>query len=484
LRDREDPDTRAYLEAENAYADAFFAPLQDTVDAIYGEILGRTKLTDTSPPVRWGPYAYETRTREGLNYPIHVRTPLDGGPEQVLLDENTEAEGHEFHEVGAFDVSPSHGKLIWSVDHDGGEEYELRIRDLATGLDLADRIAPTYYGTAWSLDERHVFYTVPDEQMRPYQVWRHAVGDPDGTTDVLVFQEDDDRFNIDLGNTRSGEWILISLSSHTTSETWVIPAADPTAAPRVLEPRQAGHEYDVDHWGDRWIVATNLADDGSEAEDFRVVTAPVAAGDRASWTELIPHRPGCRVHGVEAFASFAVVREWSDAVPVLRIVQPDGSSRPLVFDEPVHSVGLAGNPEYRTETLRYGYQSLTTPDTVIDEHVPSGERTVVKVTEVVGGHDPSQYETRREWAVSHDGTKVPIDIVFAKGTPLDGTAPTMLYAYGSYEASMSVWFSVARLSLLQRGVVYAWRIPGVAVSWDAAGTWTASWRTSATRSWT
>lgn len=450
LRNRDDPDTIAYLEAENAWADAWFGPLEPVVDEVYGEILRRTRLTDTSAPVPWGPFVYLTRTVEGLDYPVHVRRPRDGGGEQVILDENAEAAGHGYHALGAFEVSPSHRLLAWSVDRDGGERHELRIRDLTTLEDLPDRIAPTSSGAAWSADERWVFYTVPDEAMRPYQVWRHPVGTPDASADVLVLTEDDDRFNVGVATSRSGAFVVISIASHTTSEVWVIPTGDPTAPPRLVEPRTPDHEYEVAHWGDRFVIVTNL-----DAEDFRVVTAPVDDPGRARWTELLPHRPGTRVHGAYAFEDFLVVHEWADALPRLRIVLPDGTTRVLGFDEPVHAVAPGWNPEYRTDRYRFTYESLVTPETTIEEHVATGARTVVKVEEVLGGHDPSRYTTRREWAPAADGTLVPIDIAHRADLPLDGTAPLLLTAYGSYEVSLAPWFSIPRLSLLDRGVVFA-----------------------------
>ncbi len=462
LRDRDDPDTLAYLRAENAYAEEWFGQVADLREAIFAEIKARTQETDLSVPVRHGPWWYYRRTVEGLAYPIHCRlpagesptppdTPVDGTAppgELVVLDENAEAEGHEFFEVGAFDVSPGHGRLAWSLDLDGSEVYTMHVRDLATGQDTADVIERTHYSTAWSADERFLLYTRPDDAMRPHQVWRHELGRP-AADDVLVLEEPDERFFLSVGLTRSQQWIVISADSNTTSEVRVLPATDPTAAPRVVAPRRDGHEYGLDHWGDRFVLLTN-----DTAEDFRLVTAPLDDPSEANWVELVPARPGTRLGSVDAFTGHLVVHEWGDATPRLRLVFPDGRERVPAFDEEVHTVDLGPNPDAEATSVRYQYQSLVTPPTVIDEEVAGGERQVRKRQPVLGV-DLSRYRSRREWAPASDGERVPIDVVWHEDTPLDGRAPLVVYAYGSYEASIPATFSVPRLSLLDRGVVWA-----------------------------
>ncbi len=449
LRNREDPDTIAYLQAENAYADAWFEPLADRREELFQEIKRRTQETDLSVPVEKGPWRYYTRTEEGRSYPIHCRTARSDGPEEVLLDENAEAQGHDFFALGAFDVSPDHGRLAWSLDTDGGEEFTMRVRDLTTGADLPDTIERTYYGTAWSSDGRHLFYVKPDAALRPFQVWRHQVGTP-AADDVLVFQEDDERFFVEVELTRSEAFVVISVDSKTTSAAWVIPAADPTAPPRPIAARTPGHEYRIDHRGDRFVILTNL-----DAEDFRVVTAPVDDPDVPHWTELVPHEPGRRLTAVDAFAGHIVLYEWAGGMQRLRILFDDGTERVLAFDEPVHSVEPGHNAEYDTTRFRFDYESLVTPASVYEEDVRTGERRLLKQTPVLDGFDSKYYDTARTWARAADGALVPIDLVWRRGVERDGTAPLVLYGYGSYEISMAPWFSVARLSLLDRGVVWA-----------------------------
>ena len=447
LRNRDDPRTIAYLEAENDYTAAWFAPLADLREQLFQEIKGRIKETDQSVPARKGPWWYLARTVEGCDYRVHCRgSSAETAATEVLLDENVEAAGHGFFEVGAFDISPSHRLLAWSADTDGGEEYELRVRDLTTGEDLPDRIRPTYYGTAWSADDQHVFYTVPDDAMRPHQVWRHRLGSPQ-SDDVLVIAEPDERFFLGVDSSRDEAWIMITAESKQSTEVWVVPATEPMATPRSIAGRRPDHEYSVEPWGDRFVIVTN-----DEAEDFRVVTAPI--DEPAEWTELVPHEPGRRVTAVEAFAGHIVIHEWANAQPRLRILFRDGSERVVDTGDEPSDVEFDANPEYDTTTLRYSYQSLTTPASVYETEVTTGERRLLKQTPVLGV-DLGQYESTRVWAPAPDGTSVPLDVVRHRNTPVDGTAPALLYGYGSYEASMPPWFSAARLSLLDRGWVWA-----------------------------
>lgn len=447
LRDRDDPRTLEYLAAENAYTEAWFAPLAGLKEQLFQEIKGRIKETDESVPVRRGPWWYVARTIEGLDYRVHCRgDAAETATRDVLLDENAEAAGHEFFEVGAFDVSPSHRLLAWSSDTDGGERYEMRVRDLTTGAELEDRIHPTYYGTAWSAGDEWLFYTVPDDAMRPHQVWRHRLGTVQ-SDDVLVLEEADERFFLGVEASRDQRWVVITAESKQSTEVWVVPAADPTARPRSVVPRRADHEYSVEPQGDRFVILTN---DG--AEDFRVVTAP--HDDPGQWTELVGHVPGRRITSVDAFAGHLVLHEWADAQPRLRLLFDDGTERVVdVGDEP-SDVELDSNPEYQTTSLRYTYQSLSTPSSVYETDVHTGERRLLKQTPVLGV-DLSQYVSTRLWAPSTSGATVPLDVVHHRDTAIDGTAPVLLYGYGSYEASIPPWFSPARLSLLDRGWVWA-----------------------------
>ncbi|MEY4173279.1 MAG: hypothetical protein RI900_444 [Actinomycetota bacterium] len=448
LRDRDDPRTVPYLEAENAYADAWFASHQPLLDDIFREIKSRVQETDESAPVRKDDWWYVTRTVEGSSYPIHCRgRSATTATERVLLDENVEAEGHEYFAVSAFDVNPQHTVLAWASDIDGSEHYTMRFRDLTTGNDLDDTIDDTTWGgTAWSADGNTLFYVTPDELERPSSVWRHRLGTPQ-SDDVMVFHEPDERFYVYVELSRSGDWIVIDTASKVSTEVRLVPAGSPEAAPVLVRPRETDHEYGLEHWGDRWVVLTNL-----DATDFRVLTAPL---DRpGEWTELVPHLAGRRIVGVDAFADHLVLHEWADAQPRLRVLFRDGSERVLSVSEEPHDVELDSNPEWSSTLLRYATQSLTSPATVWDEDVRTGERTLVKRVPVPGV-DLATYTSQRLWATADDGTQVPVDIVHRVGTPADGSAPLAVYGYGSYESSLPPWFSVARLSLLDRGAVWA-----------------------------
>ena len=448
LRDRDDPDTVAYLEAENAFSDAWFAEHGALVETIFGEIRSRVQETDLSAPVRKDDWWYVTRTEEGASYPIHCRgRSAATATEQVILDENVEARGHEYFAVHVFDVDRAHRLLAWSSDVDGSEQYVIRFRDLTTLADLPDTLTGTTWGgSAWSADGSTLFYVTADEQMRPSTVWRHRLGTPQ-SDDVVVFDEPDERFYVSVDLSRSGEWVLIESASKLCGEVLLVPADDPQQPAVVAVPRRADVEYSFDHWGDRWVVLTNL-----DATDFRVMTAPLDRPEE--WTELVAHVPGRRITAVEAFADHLVLHEWADAQPRVRILFRDGTERVVHAGDEPHDIELDANPEWTTTTVRYGYQSLTTPACVYDEDVRTGERVLLKATPVPGV-DLGAYVAERVWATAADGTRVPVDVVRHRTTPLDGSAALSVYGYGSYEASLAPWFSAGRLSLLDRGVVWA-----------------------------
>jgi oligopeptidase B len=448
LRDRDDPDTVAYLEAENRYSDTYFATHSSLVEQLFGEIKSRVQETDLWAPVRHGDWWYVSRTEEGSSYPIHCRgRSAATATEHIVLDENVEAGDHEYFAVNTFDLDPQQHLLAWSSDTDGSEQYTMRFRDLSTGEDLPDELeGTTWGGTAWSADGRTLFYVTPDEQMRPSCVWRHRLGTAQ-SDDVKVYEELDERFYVYIDLSRSQQWIIIDTASKISSEVRLIPADQPDNEPLLVRERTPDLEYGLEHWGDCWVVLTNL-----DATDFRLMTAPLDAP--AKWTELVPHQRGRRIMAAEAFADHLVLHEWLDAQPQLRVLFRDGSEHVLhVADEP-HDVELDNNPEWNTTTVRYNMQSLTTPASVYDADVHSGAATLVKQTPVLG-IDLSQYSAQRLWATAQDGTKVPVDIVHHRDTAADGTAPLAVYGYGSYEASTPPWFSVARFSLLDRGVVWA-----------------------------
>ena len=448
LRQKDDPDTIPYLEAENAYSAAWFDASAEQVEEVYGEIRSRVQETDESVPVQHGPWWYVTRTVEGQNYPVFCRGTSIDRADEVILDCNVEAAGHDYFDVSAVEPSPDHSLLAWSSDLDGSEVYTLRVRDLATGADLADELAGTssWGGVAWSRDGQWLFYARPDEQMRPHEIWRHRLGTP-VTDDVLVASEPDVRFNLDVTATRSEAWLVVTSNSRTSSEVSLIPADDPTATPVLVRARAEDVEYGVDHWGDRFVILTNL-----DAPDFRVMTAPLDAP--GEWTELLPHVPGRRFTQVEPFAGHLVLHEWSEAQPKVRVRFADGTEDVLDFGVEPHDLELGSNPEWSTPSLRVAYASLTTPASVYDVDVRTGARVLRKQTPTPN-LDLGRYTSVRTWAEAPDGTKVPIDVVRHVDTPLDGTAPALIYGYGSYEASIPPYFSVARASLLDRGFVWA-----------------------------
>jgi oligopeptidase B len=469
LRDKDDPAVRAHLEAENDYAEAVTAGLQPLRDAIFEEIRARTQETDLSVPVASGPWWYYSRSFEGAQYSVECRAPrVEGGPrpmpepgatvedEQVLLDANAEAKGHDFFALGALTVSPDHARLAFAVDTEGDERFALRVKDLATGEILDEAVDEVGYGCVFSLDGSHLFYTRVDETWRPHQIWRHEVGTP-VEQDVLVHQEDDERFWMGVGSSRDDHWIMIGLGSKTTSEVRILDAADPTGEFRVVAPRREGVEYDVEPAADRLLIVHN-----ADNIDSDLAWAPLDATSADQWQPLLRSQPGERFQGVDAFDDVAVLSLRKDGLTALRVIGRDpaaasgfGASHDLQFDEPVFQVGLGDNPESATASLQVVYESMVTPRTVFDYDFRSREFTLLKRQPVLGGYDPSQYEQRREWATAQDGTRVPLSLVHPVGAEPDGTRPGLLTAYGSYELSSDPYFSVARLSLLERGFVFA-----------------------------
>ncbi len=462
LAEKENPDTIAYLEAENAWTKRATAHLEGVQNTIFEEIKRRTQETDLSVPQRKGGYWYYTRTVEGKQYGIQCRvaaapddvTPPstgDGAPlpgEEVLLDGNELAEGKKFFALGTFDITPDGTRLAYSVDFDGDERFTLKVKDLRTGETLADEVPGTFYGSAWSADGSTLFYITVDDAWRPHRVWRHTVGQP-AADDVVVYEEADERFWVGVELTRSEKFIVIDANSKITSEVRVIAADHPTAEPAVIRERVQGVEYSVEHHGHRFLILHN-----ENAEDFAVASTSV--DNPGEWVELIPHTPGTRLESVDAFQRHVVISLRRDGLTGLRVMA-DGSTGTydMEFPEPLYSVGLAGNPEYDTNIVRISYTSMVTPDSVYDVDLITRAMVLRKRKPVLGDFDPDAYEQHREWALADDGTKVPISIVARKGTPRNGTAPLLLYGYGSYEISMDPYFSIARLSLLDRGMVYA-----------------------------
>jgi oligopeptidase B len=469
LRDKDNPEVVAHLEAENAYAEARTSHLEPLRGRIFDEIKSRTQETDLSVPVAYRGWWYYSRTFEGKQYAAQCRVRVVAGRErpqlepgvspegeQVLLDGNAEAEGHEFFSLGAFDVSPDGRRIAYAVDVEGDERFALRVKDIETGEVIDEAVREIGYGAVWSLDGQHLFYTRVDESWRPHQVWRHEVGTAE-QDDVLVLEEPDERFWIGIGSSRDDAWVIIQVGSKLTSEVLLLDAAVPLGQPRVVAPRRDGVEYDVEPAGDRLLVVHN-----ANHPDFELAQAPLDAWGHEQWSSMAQPVAGERLLGVEAFSSHAVVSLRRDGLTALRVMPRDpsvvsgfGPAEDLVFDEPLYSVGTGNNPEYETSALQVVFESLVTPKTISDYDLVTGEYTLLKAQPVLGGYDPADYEQHREWATAADGTQVPISLVRRRDVTADGTAPGLIYGYGAYEICIDPYFSVARLSLLDRGFVYA-----------------------------
>ncbi|MBZ9934953.1 S9 family peptidase [Mesorhizobium sp. BR1-1-16] len=445
------PEIRAHLEAENAYTKAEMADTEALQATLFKEMRGRIKEDDSSVPAPDGPYAYASRYLEGAEQPRIVRTAREGGPETVLLDVDAMAKGHAFYEIGGADHSPDHALIAWAYDDKGSEAYTLRVREAETGIDLADTIETTTGGAVWAADSRTLFYTVLDDNHRPCRIYRHRVGSPT-SEDVLVFEETNPGFFLGIGQTQSGRYLLVDSHDHETSEVHLIDAEAPEAAPRLIAPRRPAEEYDVDHNGDTFFILTNA--DG--AEDFKIVTAPVANPGRENWTDLVPHQPGRLILGLTVYKDFMVRLEREGGLPRIVIRElASGEEHAIAFDEEAYSLGLGDGYEFDTTMLRFTYSSMTTPSRVYDYDMATRERVLRKEQEVPSGHDASQYVTRRVFARAGDGETVPVSLLYRKDTPLDGSAPLLLYGYGSYGITIPASFSITRLSLVDRGIVYA-----------------------------
>ena len=445
-----DPEIRAYLEEENAYFAAQMADTDPLQETLFREMRGRIKEDDWTVPAPDGPYAYATRYIEGGQHQLFVRTPRDGGPEEVLLDGNALAEGRAYFRIGGVSHSPDHTKLAWAHDDAGSEFYLLSVRDLATGHDLADQIADTSGGAVWSADGGHLFYVRLDANHRPSRVYRHRLGTP-ASDDVLVYEEADPGFFVGLGKTQSRRFIVIHAHDHETGEARLIPADAPEAEPVLVAPRERGVEYSVDEGNGTLFILTNL-----DAKDFRIVTAPVESPGRESWTDLVPHEPGRLILGHDVLARHLVRLERVEGLPRIVVRRlADGAEHAIGFDEQAYSLGLMGGYEFDTDWLRFTYSSMATPARVFDYQMETRERVLRKEQEVPSGHDPSLYVTRRILAPAADGELVPISLLYRKETPLDGSAPCLLYGYGAYGIVIPAAFSVSRLSLVDRGFVYA-----------------------------
>ena len=451
LRERDNPEVIRYLEAENGYTDAVMAHTKPLQETLYQEMLGRIKETDVDVPVRRDNFYYYSRTEEGKQYRIHCRKKGNlEAAEEVILDENELAKGKEYFRLGVFEISTDHRLLAFSADTDGSETYTIRVKHLETGELLADEIPNTYYSVEWANDNRTLFYNVLDDAKRPYKLFRHILG-TDPAKDAIVFHEADDAFFLGLSKTRSKKYLLTSLKSNTTTEVHYLDADQPGGTFALMVPRTQDMEYYAAHHGEHFLIRTN-----QEAKNFRIMTAPVSNPTLGNWREMIPHREDVLLESLSAFEDHLVVYERENGLQGIRISDANNSNVHYVkFDEPVYSLGGSSNPEFKTQQLRFVYNSLTTPLSVFDYDVGARTRELKKRYEVLGGYEPSDYESERVFAAASDGVKVPISLVYKKGLVKDGKNPLFLYGYGSYGYSIDPNFSSSRLSLLDRGFVFA-----------------------------
>jgi len=447
-------DVRDHLNAENAYTKAMLASTEPLQAQLFAEMKGRIKEDDSSVPAPDGPWDYYVRYDLGAQHPIHARrakgqAPTDKkGGEQVLLDEEALSKGKAFFQVGAAHHSPDHSLYAWAADEQGSEYYTIRMKDLASGEELGHAVESAYGDFVFSPDSQWIFWIWRDENARPSKVFRRPAR---GGEDVLVYEETDDGMFLGVGVASDDSHVLIHVGNQETTEILLIPASDPTAAPVIAEPRVVGVKYSLDHWTDRWVIRTN-ADD---AVDFKLAVSDAAVPAKASWRDWIAHQPGRYITGFAAFAGHLVRAERVNALDRLVVTARDGTEHEVAFDEEAYALNLEGGYEYETTTTRFVYQSPTTPRQTYDYDLATRERTLRKTQEIPSGHDPARYVARRLYAKATDGAEVPITVLMLKETPLDGSAPLLLYGYGSYGMAMEPSFSIRNLSLVDRGWIWA-----------------------------
>jgi oligopeptidase B len=445
------PDIRAYLEAENSFATTEMADVEELRRALFKEMRGRIKEDDSSVPAPDGPYFYAVRYREGAEHPTLVRSPRDGGEETVVLDGNALAAGKAYFRLGGTAHSPDHRRLAYAIDDRGSEYFTLLVRDIDSGEDLADRIPSTTGGAVWAEDGKTFFYVWLDDNHRPAKLYRHIVGTGQAD-DVLVYAEPDPGFFLGVGKTQSRRFIVIDSHDHETSEVRIIDAERPEGPPILIATRKTAEEYHLDHGGEFFTIVTNAGG----AEDFKIVTAPVTTPGREFWRDLVPYRAGRLILHATVYKQFLVWLERENGLP--RIVMrklATGEEHAIAFDEEAYSLGVLDGYEFDTTMLRFTYSSMTTPTRVYDYDMEKRTRNLLKEDEIPSGHDPADYVTRRIFAPAADGETVPVSLLYRQQTPIDGSAPLLLYGYGAYGITIPAAFSTTRLSLVDRGFVYA-----------------------------
>jgi oligopeptidase B len=452
LNQREDPKVIEYLKAENAYTDTMLSDVKALRENLFTEIVGRIKQTDESVPYKLRGYFYYYRYEEGKEYPIYCRKKGDlSAKETIILDVNELAKGHTYCQVGGLNISPDNNLLAYGIDTVSRRLYAIKIKNLVTGETYNEAIPNTSGSVAWSNDNKTFFYTLKNtETLRTEWIKRHEFGKPINE-DVEIFHETDETFYAEAFKTKSEQYVMIASTSTVSDEYRYLDANNPKGEFKIIEPRQRDLEYSVDHFGDKFYIRTNF-----NAQNFRIVETPINKTGKENWKEVVPYNKEILLDGFEIFKNYLVLAERKNASNMLRVIKwTDKSEHYIAFDEEVYEAGIDNNPDFDSEKLRFNYSSLTTPNSVYDYSMTEKSRKLMKRQEVIGDFDPARYESKRLWAVASDSTKVPISIVYRKGIKLDGSNPLLLYGYGSYGYSMDPYFSSPRLSLLDRGFVYA-----------------------------
>ena len=453
LRDRSEkkkrPEVQEYLDAENKYTESMMKPYEKFAEKLNKEIVARIKQTDLSVPYEYGDYWYYSKTIEGKNYPVYMRAKtFDKKDSEVLLDQNEMAKGHKFFSIRSLNVSDDGKLLAYMVDTVGYRQYKLQIKDLKTGKILPNEVE-RITTISWANDNKTLFLTTEDEvDKRSDKFWRHNI---EKNKSKLLYEEKDVLFNIYAWRSKDKKMIFLDSTAATMDEFYYIPADTPKSKPKMILKRKKAHEYSVDHYEGEFYITTN-----KNAENYRVVKAPIKNPSEKNWKEFIKHNPEIKIEGVSFFEGYTVVSELENGLEYLRLMDLEsGTSKRLETDESVYTMGMGTNAEFETDTIRYSYGSMITPNSTLEYNLKTGKTKLLKQQEVLGGYDKSKYETKRVWAEARDGVKIPVSLVMKKGTKLDGKAPLLLYAYGSYGISMTPYFSSSRLSLVDRGMIYA-----------------------------
>lgn len=450
LNDRQNPEVIKYLEAENNYTEAMMAHTTGLQEKLFNEIIGRIKQTDESVPYLKNGYYYYSRYEEGQEYPIYCRKKENlENPEEIMLNVNELAAGYNFYQVIGLSVSPNNQILAYGVDTVGRRKFSIKFKELSTGRIYEDTIENTSGNVAWANDNTTLFYVIKDSTLRPYKIFRHKLGE-EVSSDVEVYHEKDNTFNTYVFKTKSDKFIMIASFQTLSSEYRFLDADQPEHEFTIIQPRERDLEYNVDHYQDHFYIRTN-----DQAKNFKLVKTPISQTGKKFWKDVVPHRADVLLEELEIFKDFLVVRERKDGLPQLRVFKwADMSDHYLDFGEPTWVAYLSTNPEFNTNVLRYAYSSLTTPFSTFDYNMNSRQKKLLKQEEVVGDFNPTDYQAERLWAPAEDGIKVPVSLVYRKNMKKENM-PCLLYGYGSYGASMDVYFNSDRLSLLDRGFIYA-----------------------------